>query len=81
MRPLPLKKKKLSPKQKTPPLLKEKWGFNFSLPCLPSEQGDWRAYFYGDDNRMREDVKSQKGESPIIKKGRVISDPASIFEK
>jgi hypothetical protein len=25
---------------------------------------------------MREDVKSQKGESPIIKKGRVISEPA-----
>jgi hypothetical protein len=30
---------------------------------------------------MREDVKSQEGESPTIKKGRAISDPALIFEK
>ena len=53
-------------------------GFKTSLPYLPSEQGDWRAYFYGDDNRMGENVNSQKGK-PIIKKGRVISDPASLF--
>jgi hypothetical protein len=61
---------------KKPPLSFKKWGFKFSLPYLPSEQGDWRAYFYGDDTRMGGNVKSQKGESPIIKKGRVISDPA-----
>jgi len=35
----------------------EKWGFKFSLPYLPPGQGDWRAYFYGDDNRMGGIVK------------------------
>jgi hypothetical protein len=50
------------------PLLKEKWGFKISLPCLPSKQGDWRACFYGDDNRMGRNVNKQKGDSPIKKK-------------
>jgi hypothetical protein len=65
---------------KKPHLSFKKWGLKFSLPYLPSEQGYWRAYFWGDLNRMREDVKSQKGESPIIKKGRIIADPAFAFQ-
>jgi len=56
-------------------------GFKISLPYLPSEQGDWRAYFLGDDSRMEENFKrfkkgKQLRKQPDQKKGRATSDPA-----
>jgi hypothetical protein len=46
-------------KNKKPHLSFKKWGFKISLPYLPSEQGNWRAYFCGDNTRMGGDVNSK----------------------
>jgi len=50
---------------KKPHLSFEKWGFKISLPYLPSGQGDWGAYFWGDDNRMGENVNVKSLKIPV----------------
>jgi hypothetical protein len=45
---------------KKPHLSFKEWSLKFFLPCLPSEQGYWRACFLGDDNRMGRSVNKHK---------------------